>query len=259
MTYGVNKRRNIARDSLASPRQSYAKFAKAGANRRNRHTVKAALCSHREEFKEEALYPDSDFDAENYGYAKMARSDFRYQEEIKEAMWDRRHDNLGCVFRYGNRHLENVPNENLATEVYKLFPDNVAGRHAAGHLLTYVTHERNWSEYSTGWGSPAAVKARSDRRWLLNCLAALYLECLTEVVDSGRVREFNIRMGWAYATDRLYFTKFGESRLTTRNSIQRVFLSNCGALPPGFRQIRFRGGPLYEVLTQMGFSLPEEV
>lgn len=243
MTYGPDKARDIANGSLASSRRKGARDNQALIHRAHRHAVRQALRQHRDALSEVDYWDAAPSD--DSAYRKIAEADFHRNENLKENMWDRRNDNLGAAFRWGEKATEGVADEDVRTTVFRLMPDTVAGRHCANHVADWLEVERGY--YNNSWYYPTWRADLAERRWIDACKAAFYVEILNEILNDGLRQQFNARWNMPYKMfDGHDFVTRPGSKLTTKGKVEEFLRLN----------LREHSVRLVNVLKEMGYSVP---
>ncbi len=143
-TYGEKKKKDIIESVLPATRRGArnARREFRQINRQERRHVSNALASlyHRGAAGDEIV---DTYDADPFDYQFTLDIDKRY------ARGDRRdYDNLNSLFRWAPTQVKDVRVQDRLTYIKAMLPDNVIGRHAAGHVENldefYVDHDADY-------------------------------------------------------------------------------------------------------------------
>lgn len=181
-TYGEKKKKDIIESVLPCMRKKARETRKTfrRINRQERRRVGQAVSNMYARGATASDVIDS-YDADPF--------DFHYNLDAdrRSAMWTRRdYDNLSSLYRWAPSQVEDVRLEDRASKIRSLLPDNVIGRHAAGHVADLdgfrVTHPSSWDFFRT------TPEERNEARWIEY---AEWHERLVILCENGKLSRFN--------------------------------------------------------------------
>lgn len=200
-SYGLAKRRDMARSVLPSSRRVGARWDKAHLNRVHRRTVRRAtnqieshydlgtVCEQCGDYHD--WHIDCDTDLTERGYNTIRTADRRWRIDMGYAVDERRTDKLAALYRWAPTQVNHIRLQDRLTKMKTIMPDTVPGRHAIGHLegdeAFRVEHPSYWRYYQ-----PRDPNYNYDEdKFIRACRAAQIIDYITWVWENGLIGVFN--------------------------------------------------------------------